>query len=108
MRHLAYDRARHQRRYPDVCLDDLDVPDPDTDPAVQLDGQPDPGVLDATRRAFASLLPRWRAALWLSAVEGRTPAELATRWGSTPNTVAALTCRARRAFRQAYTAVPSH
>jgi RNA polymerase sigma factor (sigma-70 family) len=47
------------------------------------------------RRAYESLPPRWRAVLWQTAVEGRTPAELAPAAGMTPNGVAQLAARAR-------------
>lgn len=48
-----------------------------------------------TLRAFESLPPRWRAVLWQTEVEGRTPAELAQVSGMTPNAVAQLASRAR-------------
>ena len=48
-----------------------------------------------TRRAFSSLPPRWRAVLWQTEVEGRTPAELARASGMSPNAVAQLAARAR-------------
>jgi RNA polymerase sigma factor (sigma-70 family) len=47
------------------------------------------------RRAYESLLPRWRAVLWQTEVERRTPAELAPAAGMTPNGVAQLAARAR-------------
>jgi RNA polymerase sigma factor (sigma-70 family) len=48
-----------------------------------------------TRRAFVSLPARWRAVLWQTEVEERTPAELARDSGMTPNAVAQLAVRAR-------------
>jgi hypothetical protein len=48
-----------------------------------------------TRRAFESLPGRWRAVLWQTEVEGRTPGELAQVSGMTPNAVAQLAARAR-------------
>jgi RNA polymerase sigma factor (sigma-70 family) len=48
-----------------------------------------------TRRAFESLPARWRAVLWQTEVEGRTPAELARVSGMSPNAVSALAWRAR-------------
>jgi RNA polymerase sigma factor (sigma-70 family) len=48
-----------------------------------------------TRRAFGSLPARWRAVLWQTEVEGRTPAELGQASGMSPNAVAALALRAR-------------
>jgi RNA polymerase sigma factor (sigma-70 family) len=46
-------------------------------------------------RAFASLPPRWRAVLWQTEVEERSPAELAAAAGMTPNAVSQLAGRAR-------------
>jgi RNA polymerase sigma factor (sigma-70 family) len=48
-----------------------------------------------TRRAYESLPARWRAVLWQTEVEGRTPAELAPAASMTPNAVAQLAARAR-------------
>ena len=53
------------------------------------------------RRAFARLRPSWRRALWHTVVLGASEEELARRWGSTPQAVAALSARARRAMREA-------
>lgn len=47
------------------------------------------------RRALGSLPPRWRAVLWQTEVEDRTPGELAAAAGMTPNAVAQLAFRAR-------------
>ena len=55
-----------------------------------------------TRRAYASLPPRWRAVLWQTEVEGRTPAELAPAAGMTPNGVAQLAARARVGLARAW------
>lgn len=46
-------------------------------------------------RAFARLPARWRAVLWQTEVEERTPAELASASGMTPNAVSQLAVRAR-------------
>jgi RNA polymerase sigma factor (sigma-70 family) len=46
-------------------------------------------------RAFGSLPQRWRAVLWQTEVEGRSPAELAAGAGMSPNAVAQLSSRAR-------------
>jgi RNA polymerase sigma factor (sigma-70 family) len=46
-------------------------------------------------RAFARLPPRWRAVLWQTEVEERTPAELASASGMTANAVSQLAVRAR-------------
>lgn len=48
-----------------------------------------------TARAFASLPARWRAVLWQTEVEERSPAELARVSGMTPNAVSQLAGRAR-------------
>jgi RNA polymerase sigma factor (sigma-70 family) len=48
-----------------------------------------------TRRALAALPARWRAVLWQTEVERRTPAELARACGMSPNAVAQLAWRAR-------------
>lgn len=48
-----------------------------------------------TRRAFESLPARWRAVLWQTEVEGRTPGELARASGMNPGAVAQLAWRAR-------------
>lgn len=55
-----------------------------------------------TRRAFLSLPARWRAVLWQTEVEGRTPAELAPAAGMTPNGVAQLAWRARLGLAMAW------
>jgi RNA polymerase sigma factor (sigma-70 family) len=52
--------------------------------------------------AFAVLPERWRMVLWQTEVEGRTPAQLASLFGTTPNGVAALAHRAREGLREAY------
>ena len=59
---------------------------------------------DTVARAFASLNPRWQQTLWLTEVEQRSPAEVATRMDLAPNATAALTLRAREAFATAYLA----
>lgn len=58
----------------------------------------------ALAAAFRSLTPRHRLALWSSVVEGRTAAEVGEQFGISANAAAALTMRARRALRSAYTA----
>lgn len=55
-----------------------------------------------TRRAFGSLPARWRAVLWQTEVEERTPAELAQETGMTPNAVAQLAVRARTGLAAAW------
>jgi trimeric autotransporter adhesin len=46
-------------------------------------------------KAFASLPARWRAVLWQTEVEERSPAELACASGMSPNAVSQLAARAR-------------
>ena len=45
---------------------------------------------------------RWRTVLWLTEVEGLSPAEVSRRIGIKPNAVAALAYRARKGLREAY------
>lgn len=52
--------------------------------------------------AFAALPERWRAVLWYTEVEGRSPGEIAPTMKITPNSVAALAYRAREGLRQAW------
>ncbi|GLY42835.1 hypothetical protein Amsp01_088580 [Amycolatopsis sp. NBRC 101858] len=54
------------------------------------------------RAAFDSLPARWRIVLWNTAVEGRSPAELAPVLGVSPHGVAALARRAGVGLREAY------
>ena len=90
VRNLARDWLAERRRTAPVPVDPR---------AVQVPGAGD--LVTAaeeqamTRRAFDSLPPRWRAVLWQTAVEDRTPAELARTSGMTPNAVAQLAVRAR-------------
>ncbi len=53
-------------------------------------------------RAFSHLQPRWQQALWMSAVEQRTPAEVADRFALNEDAASALVYRARKAFAVAY------
>lgn len=76
------------------ALTPIDVLALDADPAESCE-------LEPVRQAFRTLPLRWRVALWLNTVEARPPAELALRFGLTPNGVAALTCRARQGLRRA-------
>jgi RNA polymerase sigma factor (sigma-70 family) len=49
-----------------------------------------------------SLPERWRQILWATAVEQRTPTDLAPTLGMQPNSVAVLAHRARHAYRHAF------
>ncbi|MGH8975913.1 MAG: sigma-70 family RNA polymerase sigma factor, partial [Acidimicrobiia bacterium] len=98
VRNAAVDRHRRERR---VDLRD-DVPE---GPVVA--GEPDEIVLDDLERnlvgeALRSLPERWRTVLWLTEVEGMTPAEVSAVIGIKPNAVAALSYRAREGLREAY------
>src|SRR4051812_37264680 len=59
---------------------------------------------DTVARAFATLTPRWQQALWITAVEERSPAKVGRELKLSPNATAALTMRARQAFASAYLA----
>jgi RNA polymerase sigma factor (sigma-70 family) len=52
--------------------------------------------------AFTRLPERWRIVLWHTEVEQRTPAEVGSSLGLSPNGAAALAYRAREALRRAY------
>jgi hypothetical protein len=52
--------------------------------------------------ALQALPARWRTVLWLTEVEGLSPAEVSRRIGIKPNAVAALAYRARKGLREAY------
>ncbi|SDY00410.1 RNA polymerase sigma factor, sigma-70 family [Micromonospora pattaloongensis] len=97
LRHIRYDRLRHERRLEltdDLTRYESGVPFDDT-------------VIDQMERAyaaraFAQLPERWREVLWHTAVEGEPLTLLAPRLGLTPNAVAALAFRARAGLRQMY------
>ncbi|MFN8018734.1 MAG: sigma-70 family RNA polymerase sigma factor [Acidimicrobiales bacterium] len=80
---------------------------PYADPAVRAlaSSGPNADALDPESllgEVYRGLSDRFRHALWLSEVEGRTPAELGPLLGITANAAAALCYRARRALRAAY------
>ncbi|MFD8395520.1 RNA polymerase sigma factor [Streptomyces sp. NPDC059680] len=52
--------------------------------------------------ALASLSDRWRNILWCTIVHSQQPAAIANEMGISPNSVAALTYRAKEGLRQAY------
>ncbi len=52
--------------------------------------------------ALNKIPARWSEVLWLHSVEGRTRAELCEKFGLSPNSVSALTRRARIGFKKAY------
>lgn len=55
-------------------------------------------------KAFQNLPERWRHVLWYSEIEGMPPREIAPLMGMAPNSVAALTSRAREGLRESYIA----
>ncbi|MDN3026011.1 sigma-70 family RNA polymerase sigma factor [Streptomyces sp. S.PB5] len=55
--------------------------------------------------ALASLSSRWRTILWYTIVQSQQPAAIADRMGISPNSVAALSYRAKEGLRQAYLSV---
>ncbi|MGH9039042.1 MAG: sigma-70 family RNA polymerase sigma factor [Acidimicrobiia bacterium] len=98
VRNAAVDRHRRERK--------LDLRDDVPDVALAA-AEPDELVLDDLERnlvgeALRSLPERWRTVLWLTEVEGMTPAEVSAVIGIKPNAVAALSYRAREGLREAY------
>jgi RNA polymerase sigma factor (sigma-70 family) len=98
VRNCAIDRHRRDRHV------DRSAAVPDR-PGVS--GRPDESaLLDLERNlvgeALQSLPERWRTVLWLTEVEGMTPAEVSGVLGIKPNAVAALSYRAREGLREAY------
>jgi RNA polymerase sigma factor (sigma-70 family) len=102
VRHTAYDMFRQQRRL--ELADDLEAV-PGVERVTSLPFR-DTAVADLDRelitRAFAGLPERWQNVLWHTAIENRSPDELAPTFGLTPNGVAALAYRAREGLRKAY------
>lgn len=93
MRRLAADRAEE----PDEDrLDDIPAEAEAAPPLL------DDGDRDLISRAFRSLPERWRAVLWYTEVEGRTPRELAGPFGMSANAVSALAYRGRQQLRLAF------
>jgi len=102
LRNTAYDRARRDRRL--RLADDVGAV-AGVEEVTSVPFQ-DPAVATLERslacRAFTSLPERWQAVLWQTEVEGRSPAELAPRFGLTTNGVAVLAHRAREGLKKAY------
>lgn len=102
VRHTAYDRFKQQRRF--ELSDDLEAL-PGVERATSLPFR-DTAVAGLERelitKAFASLPERWQNVLWHTAIENRSPDELAPTFGLTSNGVAALAYRAREGLRKAY------
>jgi RNA polymerase sigma factor (sigma-70 family) len=97
VRNAATDRLRRERRI------DLRDQMPETAGTAQAD---DVALMGLERNlvgeALQALPARWRTVLWLTEVEGLSPAEVSRRIGIKPNAVAALAYRARKGLREAY------
>ncbi len=94
LRRAAAETAKRREEPPPEGLIDL---------AVEAEEAPLAGEeRETVVRAFESLPDRWQTVLWHTAVEGRTPRELAPRLGISPNAAAASAYRAREKLRQAY------
>ncbi len=97
VRNAATDRLRRERRV------DLRDTVPDEPASLTAD---DVALLGLERNlvgeALQALPSRWRTVLWLTEVEGLSPAEVSRRIGIKPNAVAALAYRARKGLREAY------
>lgn len=99
VRNAAHDWARRPGRLEFRS----DVPEPP--PAGDVQEASLPGCETLFMGDALDTLPRrWRDILWLTAVEGRTPTEIARATGSTPGTIAAVAYRARHRLRTAYLA----
>lgn len=90
VRHRAIDSHRRHR----------DVPLTDSAESTEVDSEPPTD--DSIRNAFESLPERWRTALWLSAVDGLSHAEIGRELGLSENAVNQLVHRAKEGLRQAY------
>ncbi|MGH8992051.1 MAG: sigma-70 family RNA polymerase sigma factor, partial [Acidimicrobiia bacterium] len=99
VRNAAVDRHRRERK--------VDLRDDLPEGSLAAVSEPDEIVLHDLERnlvgeALRSLPERWRTVLWLTEVEGMTPAEVSAVIGIKPNAVAALSYRAREGLREAY------
>ncbi|MEV6825618.1 RNA polymerase sigma factor [Amycolatopsis sp. NPDC051102] len=101
LRHTAYDRTRKERRV-ELSDDIVEAVDPALVSVPFDDTVMTSSERALAKKAFVGLPDRWRKVLWLTEVEGHTPAELAPSLGLTPNGVSALAYRAREALRQGY------
>ncbi len=97
VRNAATDRIRRERRI------DLREAMPETPGDFQADDVALRGLeRNLVGEALQALPSRWRTVLWLTEVEGLSPAEVSRRIGIKPNAVAALAYRARKGLREAY------
>ncbi len=97
VRNAATDRLRRERRI------DLREQMPEVTSTSQADDMALMGLeRNLVGEALQALPARWRTVLWLTEVEGLSPAEVSRRIGIKPNAVAALAYRARKGLREAY------
>jgi RNA polymerase sigma factor (sigma-70 family) len=97
VRNAATDRLRRERRI------DLREQMPEAASTAQADDMALMGLeRNLVGEALQALPARWRTVLWLTEVEGLSPAEVSRRIGIKPNAVAALAYRARKGLREAY------
>ena len=97
VRNAATDRLRRERRI------DLRDQMPEAASTSQADDMALMGLeRNLVGEALQALPARWRTVLWLTEVEGLSPAEVSRRIGIKPNAVAALAYRARKGLREAY------
>ena len=97
VRNAATDRLRRERRI------DLRDQMPEAASTAQADDMALLGLeKNLVGEALQALPARWRTVLWLTEVEGLSPAEVSRRIGIKPNAVAALAYRARKGLREAY------
>ncbi len=97
VRRLHIDKVRTDKRLQPT--DDLEPYDPGVpfrDTAVEGFES------EVAAKAFASLPERWQMVLWHTEVEGLKPAAVAPLLGISPNSVSALSYRAREGLRQAF------
>lgn len=100
LRHLAYDKARRDRRL--QFVDDLSELRVEAVTVAAIDTAVAEVERSLAMRAFNGLPERWQWVLWHTEIDGQSPAELAPLLGLRPNSVAALAYRARAGLRAAY------
>ncbi|MER5418130.1 RNA polymerase sigma factor [Streptomyces virginiae] len=91
--------ARHQVSVPDVSIYEVENAESAGSEALK---EFDHGLVI---EALHMLSERWRTVLWYTVVQGYRPAALSDSLGISPNSVAALTYRAKEGLRQAYLTV---
>ncbi len=94
VRHRAIDTHRQRREVPFAGFEEPAVVDADTADASDAS--------DHVQQAFASLPERWQAALWLSAVDGMSHADIGRELDLSENAVNQLVHRSKEGLRQAY------